>query len=225
MEILSQFDLYKFLVIVHIVGTAIGAGGATLSDLLFFKSIEDGVISKQEFNLMHAGGLAIWGGLALLILSGGGIVAYQYTQGEVLFLTSTKLQSKLVIVSIIALNGLLLHTKVFPLFRKSLDQNVTKELFLNHSGLIFTSGAVSATSWYAAMIIGAWRGLSTSPFIILSVYFAALTCAVIFAQIVGKFKVSQIKKKLGETELHQSSPPLAHKTDEIGTPENSSTSQ
>jgi len=215
-EILSQFDLYTLLVVAHITGTAIGVGGATFSDILFFKSIEDGKISKQEFNLMHAGGMAIWGGLAILILSGAGMVAYHYFVNDFFLLaTSEKIQAKLVIVGMILLNGLFLHLKIFPLFRKSLDQDVTKELFVKHADIIFTSGAVSATSWYAAMTLGALGRISISLYIILAFYFSVLILAIISAQIIGRIKIAQIRKKLGAEELKKTTPPPPSKTDSI----------
>lgn len=195
-EILSQFDLYKFFVILHIIGTAIGAGGATLSDILFFKSIEDGRIQKSEFTLLHTAGFAVWSGLGLLILSGMGMVILQLYDGVNLLALSTKLQSKIVIVSMILLNGVFLHWKIFPLFRKSLDKNLTKGVLLSHADIIFTSGAVSAVSWYSALIIGAWRGLSASPFVILAIYTSVLICAIIVAQIVGRIQVRRIASKI-----------------------------
>lgn len=194
-DILSQFDIYTAIVVLHVVGTAIGAGGSTLSDLLFFKSIDDGRIDNSEFRLMKTGGVAVWAGLSILILTGIGIVLYQYlVNGIPLLEISSKLQAKLVIVSIIAVNGIFLHTKVLPLFKKAVNSDITVVLE-RHGFIIFTSGAISVVSWYSALIIGAWRGLVAPVFVILGAYLVMILGAIVVANIIGRIRVRAIREQ------------------------------
>lgn len=191
-----MIDWYLVLVILHVVGTAIGAGGATLSDFLFFASISDSRINKSEFKLLHIAGIAIWFGLFLLIFSGIGFVVIRNIEEVSLVETSSKLQAKLFVVPIILLNGLFLHFRVFPLFQKHLNQDIEHHVFLRHGFMVFTTGAVSIVSWYAAMIIGAWRGLSVPFYVILSAYLFALGVGILVSNVIGRIKMKRIHRNL-----------------------------
>ncbi len=153
--------------IVHLIGTALGAGGAIMSDLMFFTAIRDKKLTKSELTFLHVGSVAVWSGFVLLVLSGVGLF-YQNPEG---FSESTKFIAKMAIVAVIFINGIILHFYHFPKMRKESGKYFyrSKEFMQNTSFLVI-SGVVSIVSWLATIILGALRSLPYSSLEILFVY-------------------------------------------------------
>ena len=162
-------DLHTILLIGHIVGVALGAGGATTSDFLFLSVLRNGRIERAEFRLLKVASGIVIGGLMLLTATGMGLVILNGTVSHRFF-------AKMAIVFIAALNGALLHAKLFPL----LQQSAQKQQLFHLNGIaqklprLAVFGAVSAVSWYAALILGAWRSLTLGVAQILTGYVAIL---------------------------------------------------
>lgn len=167
-------DLHTILLIGHIIGVALGAGGATTSDFLFLSVLRNGRIEKAEFRLLKVASGIVIGGLILLIATGIGLVILNGTVSHRFF-------AKMTIVFIATLNGGLMHARLFPLLQKSAH----KQQLFHFNGLaqrmprISVFGAISAVSWYAALILGAWRSLSLGYAQILVGYLALLTVTMI----------------------------------------------
>ena len=174
---------YSILVIVHIIGTAIGAGGATYSDFLFYKVIKDGKIDRDEYDLLKMSSFLVWSGYLILIASGLGFLLHPDFLG-----IADKLYAKLVIVTIILVNAVIMHRKIFPCLKVHVRhrRKLTKQPFGASIGVTLTAGTVSIVSWYAALIIGGWRGLAATPSEILVVYLGILLVGILFSQFVGR---------------------------------------
>lgn len=188
--------IYTVLVILHVIGTAIGAGGATFSDWIFFHAARDGKIDKSELALLKAGSLLVTVGLIILIVSGFGFLIHYALvpdSGEAL----PKVYAKLVIVAIISANGWVLHRHVLPLITEAArkNQSIVGSVIEKNKTLVLTAGAISFVSWYAALILGAWRGLSLSVDIILLIYFVVLAMAIVVSQLLGRMGIRHIQKK------------------------------
>ena len=194
------------LVIVHVIGAVLGAGGATASDLIFFKSISDGIISKTEFIFLKTVSVLVWTGLIILTISGVGFVALASLQspniGDVYPLS--KLITKIFVVIVITLNGVFLHLKILPLFQAHLDQPLGTPSFRKRMPLVFTSGAISAASWYTALILGAWRAYPFSLTTTLLGYAVVLTIAITTANILSFMMARSFKNKFHGLELEES---------------------
>jgi len=61
---MDWIDAKTVYTIFHIFGAIIGAGGAYVSDAMFFASIKDEVISKVELRFMKIGSTFVWVGLS-----------------------------------------------------------------------------------------------------------------------------------------------------------------
>jgi hypothetical protein len=162
-------DLHTILLIGHIVGVALGAGGATTSDFLFLSILRNGRIEKAEYRLLKVASGIVIGGLMLLAATGLGLIILS---GSV----SHRFFAKMTIVLIAALNGGLMHAKLFPLLHKSAQKQQLFHLngFAKQLPRISIFGAVSSVSWYAALVLGAWRSLSLGYAQILTGYVAVL---------------------------------------------------
>jgi hypothetical protein len=171
----------------HIIGTAFGAGGATASDFMFFQVVRDKKIESNELDMLKTVSRVVWIGFVVLIISGLGFLVLGYYGGYLGdLLGSAKLQAKLTIVLIIFINGVLFHTRIFPIFKALLNHDLSSDKFVKNSRFIFSAGAISIVSWYSALILGAWRGIEASYPTIIGVYLAILLTAIVIANIVGK---------------------------------------
>ena len=191
-------DLRTLLIILHVIGTALGVGAATVSDYLFFKFTKDGKIDKHEFRILHIVSDIVWTGLLLLLLSGFGFVLLYLGQHEsaLRVYSMDKIAAKITIVIILLCNGFVLHRRVLPLFEKRLGKPFATPSFIAKSPLIFSAGALSAASWYTTLILGAWRGLDASYMQIMLGYAAIVLIGMLIANIGGRsFLMSQTSKR------------------------------
>lgn len=125
-------EWHTFLIVVHLIGAALGVGGATFAEIFLLKAVRDGEIDPVESSFMQVTYRVVRVGLFLLILSGFGfLILYRFTGLEER-LYSPLLWSKLSIVVVILINAILLQARHIPLWLGS---------------------ALSFASWYAAMLI------------------------------------------------------------------------
>ncbi len=169
-------DLRTILLIGHVMGVALGAGGATTSDFLFLTILRNGRIHQTEYRLLKVASGIVIAGLMLLTATGIGLIILSGSFTHRFF-------AKMSIVLIAALNGGLMHAKLFPILRQSAHKQQLFHLngFAKMLPRISILGAISAVSWYAALILGLWRSLTLSYPQILSMYTAVLLFAMLGA--------------------------------------------
>ena len=184
------------LVILHVIGTVLGAGAATVTDFLFFKFAKDGRLDRDEYDIIKATSSIVWIGLFLLLTSGFGfMVLYLADYGSTqIDYSLNKIWAKFVIVAILLCNGFVLHYKVLPLFAARLNKTFATPQFIKKSTVIFTAGAISGVSWYSALILGAWRGFEASVTTILIYYGIVLIGAIIVSNIAGRYLLHHIRR-------------------------------
>lgn len=189
-------DIRTILIILHTIGAVLGAGAATISDLLFFKFAKEGTIDEKEFETLKTVSKVVMGGLALLIVTGIGFLILYALSPEMArpAYNMHKVWTKVAIVVIISVNGFVLHAKVLPLFKNSLGKPFATAEFMKNSGVILTAGAVSGVSWYTTLVLGAWRSLEASYTTIFSTYVAIVLIAVIVSNVVGRQLVKHLHR-------------------------------
>lgn len=128
--------LFTSLLTLHLAGVALGLGGATIGDLAILRCLRSGQPFPYEH--LHRMSQAIWGGLAILALSGGGMFALSPS----VYLHNTGFAAKMLVVAALAVNGLFLHRRL-PALRMS--------------PVMLAAGAVSTVSWYGALLISMFR--------------------------------------------------------------------
>lgn len=191
-------DLHTILLISHIVGVALGAGGATTSDFLFLSILRNGRIEKAEYRLLKVASGIVIGGLMLLIATGMGLIILS---GNV----SHRFFAKMTIVLIAALNGGLMHIILFPLLQKSAQKHQMFHLngFAQKLPVISVFGGVSAVSWYAALVLGAWRSLTLGYAQILTGYVAILLLAMLGAMVSTRWLLRKNAPQLNHPQREQ----------------------
>lgn len=171
-------DIKTIYLILHVFGAILGAGGAFMSDIMFFSTIKDGTITKEELRFIRLGGYVVWTGLITLIISG---ILLFYTD-PVFYSNSQKFLVKVSVVGIIFLNGILFHTIHLPHLKKhqEIDFRNSKS-FKDKSSFIIVSGVISMISWIATVILGMLKKVPFSYLEIFSTYLIILFLGILFA--------------------------------------------
>lgn len=174
-----------FIVGVHLFGLALGLGGATMSDLFFFKFLRDLRISEREASVLRSISQYIWLGLAILVMSGVGLVL----PDAAFYFSSPKFQVKMLVVLVVIVNGAFLNLYITPkLIHISFGdphKHYQGELRRDRR-LAYALGAVSATSWYSAFILGLMHSSPISFQAMLTIYLAVLAVAIGVSQIIER---------------------------------------
>lgn len=145
-----------FLTMSHILGTALGVGGATLAEIFYLKAAKDGAIDPTENSFLKTTYTVMRVGMIILVLSGFGFFLLLRFGGRENLILQPRFIVKLAIILILLMGVLAWQKKIVPAWLGS---------------------AVSLTSWYAAMILGIWRGLKATYFEMTAVFIAA--CAIV----------------------------------------------
>jgi hypothetical protein len=146
-------DIYGFIVAAHIIGTILGAGGATVAEVQINLALKDKSVSPDERALMHGNYILIRVGMALILASVLGMIWYQLGQGNEWILTSEKLHAKYILFAAIVINAVLLTKRMMPLW---------------------LGASISFTSWWGATILGLMGKLPYTLPVYLGVYVVAV---------------------------------------------------
>lgn len=137
----------------HIVGTVLGVGGATFAEIFHYQATKGGGFDQSYAAPLRITYSILRWGMILLVVSGFGYLLLLRFEGHAQYIYGPRVLSKLTITGIILLNAILLQTK---------KNN-------------FTWGStISIVSWYAALIIGSWRGLPANFWGIMGIYIAMI---------------------------------------------------
>ncbi len=180
---LGFISLKTFLLIIHIFGVALGAGGAFIGDGIFFRSVHDGKISKQEFGFIQLSSKFTWVGLFILFVSGIAIFLTDLST----YLDSSKFLAKMTIVLILTINGVFFHVMHIPRLEQDVGKLLSSTKSFNElkAHLIF-SGVVSMVSWSFALVLGMLRSIPYSYWTIMLVYLLVVSFAWLFGRIVTR---------------------------------------
>lgn len=175
-------EQHLLIKIFHIFGVTLGLGGATISDIFFFKFLKDFRISKEEAGVLRVFSQIIWFALAVIVLSGLGLYLSHMEELN----QSPKFLVKMLIVGVVIINGALLNLLISPkLIKISFAEKYDRQAggLRRLRRLAFALGAVSFISWYFAFVLGMLHSLSVNFWPLLSVYLLFLTAALIISQL------------------------------------------
>lgn len=183
----------NFVTIIHIFGAVIGAGGAYLSDAMFFMTVKDHRINKTEFKFLILGSVFVWAGLITLYISG----ALLFFSDPDYYLNSDKFLAKFTIVLILTINGFFFHKWHLPILHRHQDVHLpTSKEFNKNQKLLVISGVLSVVSWTSALILGSLRDLPYSYLSIMTIYFGVIFPGVIIGYFIFKKFIFKHQSKL-----------------------------
>lgn len=176
------FVEYKsIIVIIHLLSAAVGVGGATVTDLLFFKFLKDFKITKSEADIMNSISTLIWIALFMLIISGIAL----YLPENVRLNDSAKFLTKIIAIAVLFINGIILNVFIAPkLPLISFKENTQRENKYNMlRSFAFAFGAISISSWYFIFILGSLRKFTLNFNQFILIYLGILFVAILSSQI------------------------------------------
>jgi len=148
------------LKVMHLIGLVIGLGGVVVLDVyLLSLMVRRRRVQEAEVGLVHdiANLAAI--GLVVLWISGIGFLAH-YFENTPHLLGNPNVHVKILAVTVLTLNGWILHRHVLPIFGRQLGRRLLDGTDWQGRALMLGCGAVSAASWYFSFTLGAVRALN-----------------------------------------------------------------
>lgn len=180
LDFLAQYKL-KFLTL-HILGTALGLGGATISDILFFKFLKDFRISKKEQEVLHVLKTVVLGALGLILVTGLAL----YLPNAATYNQSGPFLVKSIGVLVLTVNGIALHLYIAP-HLLHLNLQSKQKMGTTWHRIAFALGAISIVSWYTVFSIAMLKTIMTWSFAhILGGYVCLLIIGVTGSQVMER---------------------------------------
>ncbi len=170
--------LLTVLKLLHLAGLMMGFGGAILADMLILRRAILSPIKQETVETVHHLSKIVFGGLALLWISGASLIYLRYSLNPDV-LMNQKIWAKVTIVSILTINVFAVHKIALA----HLQSRIGKQLFDPRQkremiGLTFVA-AVSSVSWGVPFVLGVASEFNfTVPAIsILSIYIGLIGAA------------------------------------------------
>jgi hypothetical protein len=158
-------DIHSLLITTHLIGVALGVGGATFGGILYMKAMKDGKIDPMEGEWLSVIFMVLRIGLAIAVITGFGFfLEYRFT-GQEERLLDPRLWAKMTIIIILVTNALLIQMRKIPMW---------------------LGEALSLTSWYGALVLGIIRGVDYSYITFLIFYAIAVVIVIGILSIVKR---------------------------------------
>ena len=187
------------IVYVHLIACCVAIGLVLMSDIAMVRNLF--MHSSGRHDRKHLEDLTKTVMIALFVLwvTGIAIVSLDVSLDGMRYFTNPKLQAKVMIVSLLTLNGAILHGSVLPALQKA-----GSLLKLSMTGLAFASfaGSVSGVSCFYAAMLGVVRPLiwKYSLVELLMAYPVLIVCGT--ATMLGLTFVAKYRLLLGFLEKH-----------------------
>ncbi len=197
---------YKTVILlIHLIGLALGAGAAFFLDLVIMKFCITHRISRGKFQFIEFATRITFVGLALLWSTGLIFLSYLAATGPEA-LANPKIWAKLSIVAILTINGIYIHNAILPAIKRNIGKTIFQGIGIGRQNLMLASGAISTVSWITPIILGALRDIDLGlPFVesyvmFFGVYILALVVGIFFALLFGH----RLRIELAEKNLRRS---------------------
>jgi len=192
LENFKEIDLSLILLIIHVFGVALGVGGASVSDFLFFKSIKRKLISEDDFSSLMTTSKVVWIGTYALLLSGLAIfLLILLERGSIPMLGSPRWQAKITWVGVIVANGFYFKTIIFSKIKSLVGQKLSLDNVGRTMGHLAISGFISIFTWYSVVIITLLPRSFRPPYtLLMGAYLLVLICGIKISHIILKKKMS-----------------------------------
>lgn len=145
------------VVYLHLVACCIAVGLVFMSDLDVVKRLLVG--DAASFDARYLGGLhrTLTRALLVLWLTGTLLIGVDVWGKGVEVLANPKIQSKIGVVLLLTINGMVLHRKVLPMLLRA---GALMRLEFSDRMLALFVGAISGVSWFYAAMLGIGRPLN-----------------------------------------------------------------
>lgn len=201
--------IQPLILILHIIGVAMGVGGAVTTDATFLRSIWDRKITSGQLQLIETISKVVITGLAILIVSGTSLVFlhphyFSLTDGSQLFWV------KMTIVLILSVNGYVFHKKILPILKRHADKDLDSEETRSKLWLLALTGGLSGVSWFTVLILGVMMQVVDFSYLFIMNFYLLLVLGAVLTGYVGIYWIlfSNLRKRPGV-------PPATEATNEL----------
>jgi hypothetical protein len=156
---------YEVLTVVHVVAAAIGVGAAAASDSVFLSAIRNRHVGRDQFVLIKASSKVVMAGLTLLVLTGVGLLLH-----DLGLVDRPHFQAKMTAIIVLMINGFVFHGRLVPFLGEHRHTRLPEDAIASRLWLFAITGAVSAVSWFAALIIAAVGDIGASYWTFAGIY-------------------------------------------------------
>ncbi|MRI34176.1 hypothetical protein EOPP23_14375 [Endozoicomonas sp. OPT23] len=161
MELLNITNLKSLITFTHLAGLAFGLGGAWILDLFIVRYFRSETVSEERYQFLEFVSKLVLAGLVILWVSGLLFVLYYYLYTPE-YLYNQKVWAKTFIVTVLSLNGVMIHRKLMPVIKRSIGKNLLVSLSLTEIRSMLTIGTVSVVSWVFPVVLGVAKTLNFS---------------------------------------------------------------
>jgi len=173
-------DIKVFSTIVHVIAVVCAMGAAFSIDVLFHFFAADKQLSTKERTALTILSRTVWYGLWAVIVTGGMI----FMADPAHYLMSVKFLSKMTIVGILMINGVVIHQYVHKHLAYKGFFSSAREAFARR--IAFACGSISVVSWISALAFGVMDSIVFSYSTVMAFYGVLIVCAIIGSQILER---------------------------------------
>lgn len=109
-------DIYTIIILLHVAGTILGVGGATIAEVSIHKALKDGTVSVDEKALLHGTYTVLRVGMGLIILSAVLMIWYHTANDTIRILLSDRILFKGLLFTVIVCNAVAISKHWVPLW-------------------------------------------------------------------------------------------------------------
>ncbi len=150
---------HTILILGHVLALALGLGAALLADWIALRKLAFGIVSQRAVGQLVDLSHAVCAGLVLIWITGALLVTDNALNTPASIMNQ-KLWAKLVIVTALTLNTLLLHRILVPMVKSRVGQPLFETVFNRLTIVSNLLGAVSLASWMFAAYLGVAREMN-----------------------------------------------------------------
>ncbi|WP_416396348.1 hypothetical protein [Allohahella sp. A8] len=193
MDLLAPDAIRTASIFLHLIGLSLGVGGALMLDALIFKYFYCDKITSEKLAVFSFMTRVVSIGLFLLWASGLAFLAIYYVTDPEL-LTNQKIWGKVFIVTMLTINGVMLHRKIFPILSRNVGKQLFTDITVDEKAMMFGFASVSFVSWIFPVYLGVSKSLNFNTGIenILAMYMLFLSWTCLATYLVYKTVVSRI---------------------------------
>lgn len=185
-------DLHAGLLTMHMLGLALGLGGALMLDLYACQFLVRRKIGTSAVEIFAQLSVLVAVGLGLLWISGAALLvrAVSLDPGA---LADPRIWAKLSIVFILTLNGIVLHRKVFPRIATQVGRRLFDAMSRRERCACASAGAISSVSWLFPMLFACVERCHSmaSSAQLFGIYFGTYAVCVLLAAMVARALASR----------------------------------
>jgi hypothetical protein len=174
---------FEIILILHVIGAAVGVGAAATNDSIFLSAIRNRLITKNQFVLIQAASMVVIGGLTLLTLTG---ILLMLHNPELWLMQHFRAKMSAVIVLMV--NGLVFHSRLLPFLKSHLNITLSEEIIVKRQWYFAITGAVSGVSWFSVLIIAIVKETGFTYLQLMGIY----VFLILLASVSGYFILSHL---------------------------------